>query len=177
MSTQNFRVETDTMGEMKVPSDRYWGAQTQRSLINFAVGEDRMPRAVIRALGILKKAAAQANHDLGKLPADKLDAISKAADEVIAGKHDSHFPLVIWQTGSGTQTNMNANEVISNRAIEILGGQMASKKPIHPNDHVNMSQSSNDSFPTAMHIAAVEQIEDALLPALKKFHKALLAKE
>ena len=175
--TQQFRIETDTMGEMKVPADKYWGAQTQRSLINFAVGEDRMPRAIIRALGILKKAAAQANHDLGKLPKDKLDAITAAADEVISGKLDSHFPLVIWQTGSGTQTNMNANEVISNRAIEILGGEKGSKKPIHPNDHVNMSQSSNDSFPTAMHIAAVEQIEDALLPALEKFHKALATKE
>ncbi len=175
--TQQFRTETDTMGEMKVPADKYWGAQTQRSLINFAVGEDRMPRAIIRALGILKKAAAQANHDLGKLPKDKLDAITAAADEVISGKLDSHFPLVIWQTGSGTQTNMNANEVISNRAIEILGGEKGSKKPIHPNDHVNMSQSSNDSFPTAMHIAAVEQIEDALLPALEKFHKALATKE
>ena len=155
--TQNFRVETDTMGEMKVPADRYWGAQTQRSLINFAVGNDRMPRAVIRALGILKKSAALVNHDLGKLPKDALEAISKAADEVIEGKLDAHFPLVIWQTGSGTQTNMNANEVISNRGIEVLGGQMGTKKPIHPNDHVNMSQSSNDSFPTAMHIAAVEQ--------------------
>ncbi len=173
----NFRVETDTMGEMKVESDKYWGAQTQRSLINFAVGNDRMPRPVIRALGVLKKAAAQANHELGKLPKDKLDAISTAADEVIEGKLDAHFPLVIWQTGSGTQTNMNANEVISNRAIEMLGGAMGSKKPIHPNDHVNMSQSSNDSFPTAMHIAAVEQVETSLLPALRKFHRALAAKE
>ncbi len=176
-SPQKTRVETDTMGEMQVPADRYWGAQTQRSLLNFAVGEDRMPRALIRALGILKKSAALANHDLGKLTKDQLDPISRAADEVIEGKLDSHFPLVIWQTGSGTQTNMNANEVISNRAIELLGGQMGSKKPIHPNDHVNMSQSSNDSFPTAMHIAAVEQIEDELLPALKKFHAALLEKE
>jgi len=171
------RVETDTMGEMKVASDRYWGAQTQRSLLNFEVGDDRMPRPMIRALGILKKAAALVNHDLGKLPKDKLDAIVKAADEVIAGTLDDHFPLVVWQTGSGTQTNMNANEVISNRAIEILGGEMGSKKPIHPNDHVNMSQSSNDSFPTAMHIAAVEEIEDRLLPALKKFHTALQMKE
>lgn len=172
-----FRTETDTMGEMKVESTRYWGAQTQRSLINFAVGNDRMPRAVIRALGILKKGSALANSDLGKLPKDKLDIICKAADEVIEGKLDAHFPLVIWQTGSGTQTNMNANEVISNRAIELSGGQMGTKKPIHPNDHVNMSQSSNDSFPTAMHIAAVEQIEDVLLPALKKFHASLLKKE
>ncbi len=171
------RIETDTMGEMKVAQDKYWGAQTQRSLINFAVGNDRMPRPVIRALGILKKASAYVNHDLGKLSKEKLEVISKAADEVISGKLDAHFPLVIWQTGSGTQTNMNANEVISNRAIEMTGGQMGSKKPIHPNDDVNMSQSSNDSFPTAMHIAAVEQIEDLLLPALKKFHSALLEKE
>jgi fumarate hydratase, class II len=173
----NIRIETDTMGEMKVPADRYWGAQTQRSLINFAVGEDRMPRSLIRALGILKKAAARVNEDLGKLPKEKADAIAEAADEVILGKLDSHFPLVIWQTGSGTQTNMNTNEVISNRAIEISGGVMGSKKPVHPNDHVNMSQSSNDSFPTAMHIATVEQFEDALLPALEKFHAALLKKE
>ena len=165
------------MGEMPVQADRYWGAQTQRSLINFAVGEDRMPRSLIRALGILKKAAALVNHDLGKLPKDKLDVIVRAADEVIAGKLDAHFPLVIWQTGSGTQTNMNANEVISNRAIELAGGEMGSKKPVHPNDHVNMSQSSNDSFPTAMHIAAVEQFEDELLPALEKFHASLLEKE
>jgi len=171
------RIETDTMGEMKVPADRYWGAQTQRSLLNFAVGNDRMPRAVIRALGVLKKSAAIVNHDLGKLPKDKLDVITQAADEVIAGTLDAHFPLVIWQTGSGTQTNMNTNEVISNRAIELSGGVMGSKKPIHPNDHVNMSQSSNDSFPTAMHIAAVEQIEDVLLPALEKFHRALQQKE
>jgi fumarate hydratase class II len=171
------RIETDTMGEMKVAQDKYWGAQTQRSLINFAVGNDRMPRPVIRALGILKKASAYVNHDLGKLPKEKLEIISKAADEVISGKLDGHFPLVIWQTGSGTQTNMNANEVISNRAIEMAGHPMGTKKPIHPNDDVNMSQSSNDSFPTAMHIAAVEQIEDLLLPALKKFHAALLEKE
>jgi len=171
------RTETDTMGEVKVAQDKYWGAQTQRSLINFAVGDDRMPRPVIRALGILKKASAYVNNDLGKLPKEKLELISKAADEVISGKLDAHFPLVIWQTGSGTQTNMNANEVISNRAIELSGGEMGTKKPIHPNDDVNMSQSSNDSFPTAMHIAAVEQIEDLLLPALKKFHGALLEKE
>jgi fumarate hydratase class II len=172
-----FRIETDTMGEMKVQADRYWGAQTQRSLINFAVGDDRMPRPLIRALGILKKAAALVNQDLGKLPKEKCDAICKAADEVIAGKWDEHFPLVIWQTGSGTQTNMNANEVISNRAIEMLGGEMGSKKPIHPNDDVNKSQSSNDSFPTAMHIAAVEETERSLLPALKKMRDALADKE
>jgi len=172
-----FRIETDTMGEMKVSSDALWGAQTQRSLENFKVGHDRMPRSVIRALGILKKGAALANLDLGKLPQDKCDAICKAADEVIEGKWDTHFPLVIWQTGSGTQTNMNANEVISNRAIQMLGGEVGSKKPIHPNDDVNKSQSSNDVFPTAMHIAAVEQIEGHLLPSLKKFHTALLGKE
>ncbi len=175
--SQNYRIETDTMGEMKVPGGRYWGAQTQRSLQNFAVGEDRMARPLVRALGILKKAAADVNFDLGKLPREKRDAIARAADEVIEGKLDSHFPLVVWQTGSGTQTNMNANEVISNRAIEILGGQMGSKKPVHPNDDVNMSQSSNDSFPTAMHIAAVEQVERALLPALGRFRDSLLQKE
>jgi len=175
--TKSYRTETDTMGEMKVEGSRYWGAQTQRSLINFAVGEDRMTRPIIRALGLLKKGAALANFELGKLPKDKMEVICKTADEVIEGKLDGHFPLVIWQTGSGTQTNMNANEVISNRAIEMTGGVLGSKKPIHPNDHVNMSQSSNDSFPTAMHIAAVEQVEDRLLPALRKFHKALQEKE
>ena len=173
----NFRIETDTMGEMKVLADRYWGAQTQRSLINFPVGNDHMPREIIRALGIIKKGAALANHELGKLPADKLKVIAEAADEVIAGKLDAHFPLVVWQTGSGTQSNMNANEVISNRAIQILGGVMGTKKPIHPNDDVNKSQSSNDVFPTAMHIAAVEELERRLLPSLKKFHKSLAQKE
>jgi fumarate hydratase class II len=176
-STEKFRIETDTMGEMKVPSDAMWGAQTQRSLENFRVGSDHMPRSVIRALGVLKKGAALANLELGKLPKDKCDAICAAADEVIAGLWDAHFPLVIWQTGSGTQTNMNANEVISNRAIQMLGGEIGSKKPIHPNDHVNMSQSSNDVFPTAMHIAAVEEFERHLLPNLKKIHQALLVKE
>jgi len=174
---EKYRIETDTMGEMKVPTDALWGAQTQRSLENFKVGSDRMPRSVIRALGVLKKGAALANFDLGKLPKDKCDVICQAADEVIAGKWDAHFPLVIWQTGSGTQTNMNANEVISNRAIQMLGGEVGSKKPIHPNDHVNMSQSSNDVFPTAMHIAAVEEFERHLLPNLKKIHAALLSKE
>jgi fumarate hydratase class II len=172
-----YRIETDTMGEMKVPSEALWGAQTQRSLENFKVGQDRMPRSIIRALGILKKGAALANFELGQLPKDKCDVICKAADEVIEGKWDAHFPLVIWQTGSGTQTNMNANEVISNRAIQMLGGEVGSKKPIHPNDDVNKGQSSNDVFPTAMHIAAVEQIEDHLLPNLRKFHQALLTKE
>lgn len=176
-TSKSFRTETDTMGEIKVQSDRYWGAQTQRSLINFKIGEDKMPVAVIRGLATLKKAGAMVNSDLGKLPANLRDAIVKAAEEVIAGKLSGHFPLVVWQTGSGTQSNMNVNEVISNRAIEIMGGEMGSKKPVHPNDHVNMSQSSNDSIPTAMHIAAVEQIEDVLLPALKGFHGALLEKE
>jgi len=175
--SQDIRIETDTMGEVKVEKSRYWGAQTQRSLVNFPVGEDRMSRPIIRALGILKKGAALANFELGKLPKEKLDAICKAADEVIEGKLDAHFPLVVWQTGSGTQTNMNANEVISNRAIEMLGGEMGSKKPIHPNDDVNKSQSSNDVFPTAMHIAAVEELERKLLPALKKLHRALADKE
>ena len=171
------RIETDTMGEMKVPTNAYWGAQTQRSIENFKVGEDRMPRGVIRAFGILKKGAALANLELGKLSQEKCDAICKAADEVIAGKWDAHFPLVVWQTGSGTQSNMNANEVISNRAIEMMNGVIGSKKPIHPNDDVNKSQSSNDVFPTAMHIAAVESLERELIPALQKFKKSLLEKE
>jgi fumarate hydratase, class II len=162
----DFRIETDTMGEVKVESTRYWGAQTQRSLQNFKIGGDRFPRELIRALGILKKAAAITNQKLGKLDEEKTRFIAQAADEVIAGKLDEHFPLVVWQTGSGTQTNMNANEVISNRAIEIAGGERGSKKPIHPNDDVNKSQSSNDTFPTAMHIAAVERAEDHLFPAL-----------
>src|SRR3990172_2763270 len=150
----NFRIEKDTMGEVKVPADKYWGAQTQRSKENFKIGGDRFPRELIKALAILKKAAALTNKELGTLPADKADLIVKAADEVIEGKLDEHFPLVVWQTGSGTQTNMNANEVISNRAIELADGEMGSKKPIHPNDDVNKAQSSNDAFPTAMHIAA-----------------------
>src|SRR5687767_10168480 len=159
----NSRIETDSMGEIQVPSDKYWGAQTERSLLHFNIGHDKMPREMIRALGVLKKAAAQVNNELGKLPADKRKLIEQAADEVIGGKLDEHFPLKIWQTGSGTQTNMNANEVISNRAIEIAGGSMGSKKPIHPNDDVNMSQSSNDTFPTAMHIAAAEQMTRLIL--------------
>jgi fumarate hydratase, class II len=175
--TKETRIETDTMGEMKVPQNAYWGAQTQRSIENFRVGEDRMTRGMIRALGILKKGAALANLELGKLSKEKADMISKACDEVIAGDWDEHFPLVVWQTGSGTQTNMNANEVISNRAIELMKGQIGSKKPIHPNDDVNKSQSSNDVFPTAMHIAAVEALEKNLLPSLEKFHKALAEKE
>jgi fumarate hydratase class II len=152
------RIETDSMGQVEVPADKYWGAQTERSLLHFNIGYDVMPREMIRALGILKKACALVNQDLGKLTADKAKLIVQACDEVIAGKLDAHFPLRVWQTGSGTQTNMNANEVISNRAIEIAGGVMGSKQPIHPNDDVNMSQSSNDTFPTAMHIAAAEQM-------------------
>ena len=163
------------MGQIEVPADKYWGAQTQRSLIHFAIGNDVMPREMIRALGILKKAAAMVNQELGKLPSDKLKLIEQAADEVIAGKLDHQFPLRVWQTGSGTQTNMNANEVISNRAIEIAGGVMGSKTPIHPNDDVNMSQSSNDTFPTAMYIAAAEQLT-RLIPEIKHVHDAIAAK-
>ncbi|MBD0345951.1 MAG: class II fumarate hydratase, partial [Coleofasciculus sp. Co-bin14] len=170
------RLETDSMGAIEVPSDRYWGAQTQRSLIYFAIGDDTMPREMIRAIGILKKAAATVNRDLGKLPEDKATLITQAADEVISGKLDDHFPLRIWQTGSGTQTNMNANEVIANRAIELSGGVLGSKDPIHPNDHVNMSQSSNDTFPTAMHIAAAEEINHRLIPMVLKLRDALAAK-
>src|ERR1700739_903564 len=170
------RTETDSMGKMKVPANRYYGAQTARSLVHFAIGKDTMPAELIRAFGILKKAAAQVNQDLGKLPAEKARLIAEAADEVIAGKLNEHFPLRIWQTGSGTQTNMNVNEVISNRAIEIAGGVMGSKKPIHPNDDVNMSQSSNDTFPTAMHIAAADRMHNALLPPVKRVHVALEAK-
>jgi fumarate hydratase class II len=170
------RTESDSMGKIAVPADRYYGAQTARSLIHFAIGKDTMPPELIRALGILKKAAALVNNDLGKLPADKTALITKAADEVIAGKLNDHFPLRIWQTGSGTQTNMNVNEVISNRAIEIAGGEMGSKKPIHPNDDVNMSQSSNDTFPAAMHIAAATETRQRLLPAVKKLRDALDAK-
>lgn len=160
------RTETDTMGSIEVPEDRYWGAQTARSLVHFGIGFDKMPREMIRAFGILKKAAAMTNFELGKLPFEKHDLILAAADEVTLGILDDHFPLRIWQTGSGTQTNMNANEVISNRAIELAGGQMGSKKPVHPNDDVNMSQSSNDTFPTAMHIAAVEELTHRLVPAI-----------
>jgi len=167
------RVETDTMGPMEVPADRYWGAQTQRSLHHFRIGNDRFPRELIRAFGLLKKACALVNRDLGFLPEEKARAIVQAADEVIAGTLDDHFPLVVWQTGSGTQTNMNANEVIANRAIELVGGQLGSKKPVHPNDDVNRSQSSNDTFPTAMHIAAVEQMRGRLLPAVRRLRDTL----
>ena len=169
------RVESDSMGEMEVRADRYWGAQTERSLHHFNIGFDVMPREMVRALGLLKKAAALVNEELGKLGPEKARLIEKAADEVIEGKLDEHFPLRVWQTGSGTQTNMNANEVISNRAIEIAGGEMGSKKPVHPNDDVNMSQSSNDTFPTAMHIAAAEQMQK-LIPEVSRLRDAIDAK-
>ncbi|WP_374571773.1 class II fumarate hydratase [Phenylobacterium sp.] len=170
------RTETDTFGPIEVAADRYWGAQSQRSIGNFKIGWEKQPKPVVRALGIVKRAAAEANMELGKLDPEIGKAIVAAAQEVIDGKLDDHFPLVVWQTGSGTQSNMNANEVISNRAIEMLGGTMGSKKPVHPNDHVNMSQSSNDTYPTAMHIAAAEQAANELLPALKHLHGALDAK-
>jgi fumarate hydratase class II len=171
-----YRIETDTMGEMKVPVDKYYGAQTARSLMNFKIGGERFPAEMIRALGIVKKAAAITNNELGTLPKDKLDLIVKAADEVIEGKLNDHFPLVVWQTGSGTQTNMNANEVISNRAIEMAGGVMGSKKPIHPNDDVNKAQSTNDAFPTSIHVAAVEEIHRRLIPMVTKLRDSLDAK-
>ncbi|HEY6269485.1 MAG TPA: class II fumarate hydratase [Candidatus Acidoferrum sp.] len=176
MNTTTTRTESDSMGKIDVPCDRYYGAQTARSLIHFAIGKDTMPPELIRSFGILKKAAALVNQDLGKLPAEKAALITQAADEVIAGTLNDHFPLRIWQTGSGTQTNMNVNEVISNRAIEISGGKMGSKKPIHPNDDVNMSQSSNDTFPAAMHIAAAAETARRLLPAIKNLRDALDAK-
>ena len=167
------RTETDTFGPINVESDKYWGAQAERSLGNFKIGWEKQPAPIIRALGIVKRAAAETNMELGKLDPKIGDVIVKAAQEVIEGKLDAHFPLVVWQTGSGTQSNMNANEVISNRAIEMLGGEMGSKKPVHPNDHVNMSQSSNDTFPTAMHIACAEEVHHRLLPALQKLRNAL----
>jgi len=170
------RTETDSFGPLEVPSDKYWGAQTQRSLQNFKIGGETMPKPLVRALGVVKRAAALANKDLRVLKPELADPIAAAAQEVIDGKFDEHFPLVVWQTGSGTQSNMNANEVISNRAIEMLGGELGSKKPVHPNDHVNMSQSSNDTFPTAMHIAAAEEIENRLVPALEHLERALDAK-
>ena len=170
------RTETDSFGPLEVPADKYWGAQTQRSLGNFKIGGETMPKPLVRALGIIKKAAALTNLELDNLDKKRAQAIAKAADDVIDGKLDDHFPLVVWQTGSGTQSNMNANEVISNRAIELLGGTMGSKTPVHPNDDVNRSQSSNDTFPTAMHIAAVEELHHRLLPGLKHLHKALARK-
>ena len=170
------RVESDTMGTIEVPADRYWGAQTQRSLENFKIGGERMPRSILRAMGIIKHASASANQKLGKLDAEVADAIRSAGQQVIDGELDDHFPLVVWQTGSGTQSNMNANEVISNRAIELLGGEIGSKSPVHPNDHVNMSQSSNDVFPGAMAISTAEQTVHHLIPSLRHLHDALQAK-
>ena len=167
------RTETDTFGPIEVDATKYWGAQAQRSIGNFRIGWEKQPKPVVRALGIVKRAAAESNMALGRLDKTVGETVVKAAQEVIDGKLDEHFPLVVWQTGSGTQSNMNANEVISNRAIEMMGGVMGSKKPVHPNDHVNMSQSSNDTYPTAMHIACAEQIQHELLPALRHLHKAL----
>ena len=172
----SFRTESDSLGPIQVPSDKYYGAQTQRSLDNFKIGGHQFTREFIRAYGIVKKAAATVNYDSGKLEEDIKVAIHQAAEEVIDGKLDSHFPLVVWQTGSGTQTNMNFNEVISNRAIEIVGGELGSKTPIHPNDHVNMSQSTNDTFPTAINIAAVESVMHNLKPALESFRDSLKKK-
>lgn len=169
----DFRMESDSMGSIKVPTDKYYGAQTARSLMNFKIGGERFPAELIRALAIVKKAAALTNHELGTLPKEKLDLILQAAEEVIEGKLNDHFPLVVWQTGSGTQTNMNVNEVISNRAIEISGGAMGSKKPIHPNDDVNKAQSTNDAFPTSIHVAAVEEIHRRLIPMVTKLRDAL----
>jgi fumarate hydratase class II len=171
------RTETDSFGPIEVPADRYWGAQTERSRQNFRIGHDRMPMPIIHALGIVKLAAAETNRELGLLDRRRVRAIARAAREVIDGKFDDHFPLVVWQTGSGTQTNMNLNEVIANRANELLGGKLGAKQPVHPNDHVNMSQSSNDSFPTAMHIAAAMHIVADLIPALSELHRALRKKE
>jgi fumarate hydratase, class II len=176
MASTSTRIETDSLGEVAVPAERYWGAQTQRSLQNFRIGGERMPAALIAALGIQKKAAAEANRELGLLPADIVGAILRAADEVIDGKLVDEFPLVVWQTGSGTQTNMNANEVIAGRANEILAGKRGGKSPVHPNDHVNRCQSSNDSFPTVMHIAAAREVTRHLRPALEELHTALAAK-
>ena len=170
------RTETDSFGPLEVPSDKYWGAQTQRSIINFPIGWEKQPVPIIRALGVVKKACAMENLNQGNLDQKLADAITAAATEVLEGKLDDHFPLVVWQTGSGTQSNMNANEVISNRAIEMLGGEMGSKDPVHPNDHCNMGQSSNDTFPTAMHVAIGMQARDVLLPGLQKLHDALVAK-
>lgn len=175
-SVTRTRIESDSMGQIEVPANVYWGAQTQRSLLHFNIGRDTMPPELIRAFGVLKKACALVNQDLGKMSAEKSKLIVQAADEVIAGKLNTQFPLRIWQTGSGTQTNMNVNEVISNRAIEIAGGKLGSKKPIHPNDDVNMSQSSNDTFPAAMHIAAAERVKNALIPAIRTVQKAIDAK-
>jgi fumarate hydratase class II len=177
MTSQNTRLESDSMGTIEVPANKYWGAQTQRSIEHFAISNDVMPKELIRAFGILKKAAAMTNYELGLMKKEMMDLIVKAADEVISGKLNDEFPLRVWQTGSGTQTNMNVNEVISNRAIEMAAGKMGSKTPIHPNDHVNQSQSSNDTFPTAMHIAAAESIVHYLLPAVKELRDGLAEKQ
>ncbi|MBT5714988.1 class II fumarate hydratase, partial [Candidatus Poribacteria bacterium] len=174
--SEEHRIEQDSMGELAVPADRYWGCQTQRSLMNFKIGGERFPREFIRAFGIVKQAAAEVNAGLGLIGDDTADIVQKAAQEVIDGKLDDHFPLVVWQTGSGTQTNMNVNEVISNRGIEILGGELGSKEPVHPNDHVNKAQSTNDAFPTAMHISAAEQIVRLLRPALAELRDVFAAK-
>ena len=171
------RTERDSMGSIEVPADKYYGAQTARSLIHFAIGDDRMPDEVVRAMGVLKKSAARTNHEVGKLDEEKRNLIVAAAEEVISGKLGDHFPLSVWQTGSGTQTNMNTNEVIANRAIEIAGGELGSKEPVHPNDHVNMSQSSNDTFPTAMHIASAQILKRRLVPAVQELRNALLDKQ
>ncbi|CAE7259429.1 fum-1 [Symbiodinium pilosum] len=176
MMSTPVRTESDSFGTLEIPADKYYGAQTARSLINFPIGGETMPLPLVHALGVIKQAAARVNRDQGKLAPDLADAIDRAAGEVAAGNFDSDFPLVVWQTGSGTQTNMNANEVIANRAIEILGGEIGTKSPVHPNDHCNMSQSSNDTFPTAMHIAAAREIHHRLLPALKHLKTALAAK-
>src|SRR5919199_2494737 len=175
-ASSSMRIESDSMGDIEVPADHYWGAQTQRSLVHFSIGDDRMPKAIYHAYGYVKKAAAIVNAAEGRLPSDKADLIIKVADEVISGNLDSEFPLYVWQTGSGTQTNMNVNEVISNRAIQLAGGIMGTKDPIHPNDHVNMSQSSNDTFPTAMHIAAATFVSEHLLPRIVALRDALEAK-
>src|ERR1700729_3235076 len=167
------RKETDSMGEIEVPADRYWGAQTERSLIHFAIGDDRMPKEVYHAYGYVKKAAALVNAAAGRLPQWKKQSIVRAAEETVAGELDEHFPLYVWQTGSGTQSNMNVNEVVSNRANQLLGGGLGSKKPVHPNDHVNLGQSSNDTFPTAMHIASVIEVEKHLLPQTEALVKAI----
>src|SRR3954452_17854168 len=176
-SSGPMRTETDSFGPIDVPADRYWGAQTERSRQNFRIGPDRMPLPIVHALGMVKLASAETNRELGLIDQRRAGAIVRAAREVVEGKLDEHFPLVVWQTGSGTQTNMNLNEVIANRANELLGGKLGAKQPVHPNDHVNMSQSSNDSFPTAMHIAAAMHITADLIPALSELHRALRKKE
>src|SRR6266536_3368594 len=176
MTDESTRQETDSRAAVDVPAHRYWGAQTQRSLHHFSIGDDRMPKPVIRGMAILKKAAALTNQDLGKLSAEEAKMLVQAADEIIDGKLDDEFPLYVWQTGSGTQTNMNVNEVIANRAIELAGGERGTKAPIHPNDHVNMSQSSNDTFPTAMHIAAAGELVHRLIPSVTALRDALAVK-